>query len=87
MIKVVTLRPAFLFPDGIGTLPDSLLVGDLSISLGDRRDNLRLRLRRRCSCCHEFWSSASFIGALIVSHRLVRYSSSSSLKPTFRVTW
>jgi hypothetical protein len=39
MIEVPTFRPAFLFPDGIGTLPDGLLVGDLSVSRGNRRDN------------------------------------------------
>jgi hypothetical protein len=37
MIEVTALRPAFLLPDCIGTLPDGLLLGALSVSRGDRR--------------------------------------------------
>ena len=42
MIEVTAFRPAFLLPNCIGTLPDGLLFGDLSVSRGDRSDDLRL---------------------------------------------
>ena len=47
MIEVAALGPALLLPDCIGTLSDSLLLDDMSVSRGDRSDDLRLSLLRR----------------------------------------